>query len=159
MASVGIYALHERDVTDTFPLIADSGKGYSVVLSSSMANSQPIPGLIRGKDASLVMVEHGRFEGHAPYITVRPEKAATAEYLAKFGKEDIKIPVEGNDTMRTHVANFLDCMRTRKKPPLDVETAARAQVLISMAVQSYRQGKVLYFNESNWKVADKPAKA
>ncbi len=159
MASGGIYAFHDREVPDTFHLIAEYGKGYSVVLSSSMANSQHIPGLIRGKDASLIMVEHGRFEGYAPYITVRPEKAASKEYLAKFGKEDIKIPIEANDTMRTHVANFLDCMRTRNKPTLDVETAARAQVLISMAVQSYRQGKVLYFNESNWKVSDKPVKA
>lgn len=159
MASGGIYAFHDREVPDTFHLIAEYAKGYSVVLSSSMANSQHIPGLIRGKDASLIMVEHGRFEGYAPNITVRPEKAATPEYLAKFGKEEIKIPVEAYDPMRKHVANFLDCMRTRQKPTLDVETAARAQVLISMAVQSYRQGKVLYFNESNWKVSDKPAKA
>jgi len=159
MASGGIYAFHDREVPDTFHLIAEYAKGYSVVLSSSMANSQHIPGLIRGKDASLIMVEHGRFEGQAPYITVRPERAATPEYLAKFGKEDIKIPVEQTDAMRTHVTNFLDCMRTRQKPTLDVDTAARAQVLISMAVNSYRQGKVLYFDESKWKATDKPVKA
>src|SRR5262249_23611350 len=125
----------------------------------SMANSQHIPGLIRGKHASLIMVEHGRFEGHADYITVKPERAASKEYLDKHGKDEIKIPVENNDTMKTHVGNFLDCMRSRHKPSLDVETAARAQVLISMAVQSYRQGKVLYFNESNWKLSDRPVKA
>lgn len=164
MASGGIYGGKEfeykREVPDTFHLIAEYAKGYSVVLSSSMANSQHIPGLIRGKDASLIMVEHGRFEGHAPYITVKPEaRGASKDYLAKFGKEDIKIPVENTDTMKTHVTNFLDCMRSRQKPTLDVETAARAQVLISMAVQSYRQGKVLYFNESTWKLSDKPAKA
>jgi hypothetical protein len=38
------------------------------------------------------------------------------------------------------------------KPP-------RAQVLISMSVESYRQGRVLYFDEKNWKVTDKPSKA
>jgi hypothetical protein len=32
-------------------------------------------------------------------------------------------------------------------------------VLITMAVESYRQGKVLYFDEKRWKVADKPVKA
>ena len=159
MASGGIYAFHDREVPDTFHLIAEYAKGYSVVLSSSMANSQHIPGLIRGKDASLIMVEHGRFEGQAPHITVRPERAATPEYLAKFGKEDIKIPVENTDAMKTHVANFLDCMHTRQKPTLDVDTAARAQVLISMAVNSYRQGRVLYFDEAKWKVSDRPVKA
>jgi hypothetical protein len=47
-------------------------------------------------------------------------------------------------------------MRTRQKPTLDVETAARAQVLITMSVQSYRQGKVLYFDEKKFKVLEKP---
>jgi predicted dehydrogenase len=160
MASGGIYAFHDREVPDTYHLIAEYNKGYSMVLSSSMANSQHIPGLIRGKDATIIMVEHGRFEGHADYITVRPEnkRAISKEYAEKFGTDEIKIPVENTDTMRTHVGNFLDCMRTRTKPTLDVETAARAQVLISMSVMSYRQGKVLYFNESNWKVSDKPAR-
>jgi hypothetical protein len=32
-------------------------------------------------------------------------------------------------------------------------------VLITMAVESYRQGKVLYFDEKRWKVSDKPVKA
>jgi predicted dehydrogenase len=159
MAGGGIYAFNDREVPDTFHLIADYGTGYSMVLSSSMANSQHIPGLIRGKDASLIMVEHGRFEGHAPYITVKPERAASKEYLAKYGKEDIKIEVANTDTMDTHVNNFLDCIRSRQKPTLDVETAARAQVLITMAVHSYREGKVLYFDEKKFKVVDKAPKA
>jgi hypothetical protein len=50
-------------------------------------------------------------------------------------------------------------MRTRQKPTLDVETGARAQALITMAVHSYRSGKVLYFDEHNWKIVDKPPKA
>lgn len=159
MAGGGIYAFHDREVPDTFHLIAEYSGGHSVVLSSSMANSQHIPGLIRGKDASLIMVEHGRFEGYAPHITIKPEGAASKEYLAKFGKEEIKIPVENMDTMVTHVNNFLDCMRSREKPTLDVDTAARAQVLISMAVLSYREGKVLYFDDKRWKASDKAPKA
>ncbi len=159
VSSGGIYAFHDREVPDTFHLIAEYPEGFSVVLSSSMANSQHIPGLIRGKDATLIMVEHGRFEGLTDHITVRPERAASAEYVAKFGKEEIRIPVDATDPMRKHVTNFLDCMRTRQKPVLDVETAAHAQVLISMSVMSYRQGKVLYFDEAKWKVTDRPVKA
>ena len=63
------------------------------------------------------------------------------------------------NTMDTHVGNFLDCMVSRNKPTLDVETAAHAQVLITMAVQSYRQGKVLYFDEQKFKIVDKNPKA
>jgi hypothetical protein len=50
-------------------------------------------------------------------------------------------------------------MRTRQKPHLDVETGARAVVVINLAVQSYREGKTLYFDEKHWKASDKPIKS
>ncbi|MEJ7608954.1 MAG: Gfo/Idh/MocA family oxidoreductase [Bryobacteraceae bacterium] len=144
-ADGGIYVFKDREVPDTFALIGSYAKGHQLVLSSSMANSQHVPGLIRGHDASLIMVEHGRFEGFSPYITVRPEKRVISdEYKKKWGEDDIKIPVEETNAMQKHVGNFLQCMRSRNKPTLDVETGSKAQVLISMAVQSYREGRVLY---------------
>ncbi len=147
----------EREVPDTFHLIGEYAADHSIVLSSSMANSQHIPGLIRGHEGSLIMVEHGRFEGFAPYITVKPEpRVISPGYKAKFGEKDIQIAVEKEDAMAKHVKNFLDCVRTREKPTLNVETAACAQVLITMAVQSYRQGKVMYFDEKNFKIVDTP---
>ena len=56
------------------------------------------------------------------------------------------------------VSPFNGCMHSRQKPTLDVETGARAQVLISMSVEAYREGKVLYFDEKEWKVRAKPPK-
>jgi len=152
-------SLPDREVPDTFSLIGTYAKGHQLVLSASMANSQHVPGLIRGHDASLIMVEHGRFEGFAPHITVKPEKRVISEeYKQKWGAEEIKIAVEETNTMETHVRNFLSCIRTREKPTLDVETGARAQVLITMAVNSFREGRVLYFDEKTWKVSPKPFK-
>lgn len=173
MAGGGIYAFDklpedpskpDREVPDTFSLIGEYPKGHSLVLSASMANSQHIPGLIRGHGATLTMVEHGRFEGYSPYLTLKAEKRGNKwivpELEEKFkGQDEIRIPVKENNTMQTHVGNFLSCMRTRQKPQLDVETGARAQVLITMAVRSFREGKVMYFDEKNWKVSDKPLKA
>jgi predicted dehydrogenase len=161
MAGGGIYVFKdEREVPDTFHLIGEYSKGHSIVLSSSMANSQHIPGLIRGHEGSLIMVEHGQFESPTPFITVRPEKEVIdAGYKQKFGEEEIKIPVEQNSMIETHITNFLDCMHSRQQPTLNVEVGARAQVLISMSVQSYREGKVLYFDEQNWKVRNKPPRA
>ncbi|HSB16051.1 MAG TPA: Gfo/Idh/MocA family oxidoreductase [Bryobacteraceae bacterium] len=169
MAGGGIYvfknrpenpSLPDREVPDTFHLIGEYAKGHSIVLSSSMANSQHIPGLIRGHEGSIIMVEHGQFESLTPFISVIPEKrVVNDEYKAKFGDEPIRIPVEETETITVHITNFLDCMRSRQKPTLDVETGARAQVLISMAVQSYREGRILYFDERNWKVVAKPPRA
>jgi predicted dehydrogenase len=158
MAGGGIYVFKDaREVPDTFHLVAEYSKGHTVVLTSSMANSQHIPGLIRGHLGTIVMVDHGMFEEPTDYITLKPEKKVVDEaYAAKFGKDDVQIPIDKEDSMEKHVKNFLACVRTREKPTLDVETAARAQVLISMAVASYRQGRVLYFDEKDWKVVPKP---
>jgi predicted dehydrogenase len=166
MAGGGTYVFHDREVPDTFHLIGEYKKGHSLVLSSSMANSQHIPGLIRGHLGTLIMVEHGMFERYAPYIIVRPEYTARPrrnvvdeEYAAKWGTVDIRIPVKEENMLTAHIKNFLECVRSRNKPHLDVETGAKAQVLISMAVESYRQGRVLYFDESKWKVTAKPPRA
>ncbi len=163
MAGGGIYVFKDtREVPDTFHLIAEYSKGHSVVLTSSMANSQHIPGLIRGHKGTIIMVDHGMFEWPTDHITLKPEPMVVkddANYKAKYGVDPVTIPVDKQDVMVDHIKNFLACMRTRQKPTLDVETAARAQVLITMAVMSYRQGKVLYFDEKNWAIVDRPPQA
>ena len=166
----GIYVFKdEREVPDTFNLVADFAAGHSLVLSSSMANSHHIPGLIRGHEGTIIMVENGQFESRADYITVIPElrfdretrerTTLKPEYMTKFGKEPIKIPVDPADMMTSHVENFLSCVRSREKPHLDVETGARAQAVINLAVQSYREGHVLFWDEKSWKASTKGVKA
>ena len=155
MASGGIYAFPDREVPDTFNLLADFSKGHSLVLSSSMANSTHIPGLIRGQKGTIVVVDHGRFEGATDHISVSAEKIYRDEFVEKFGYASVDIPVEDHDR-DAHMANFLECMRTREKPRLDADTGYRAQVTISMAVQSYREGKVLYFDPRKEEVVDRP---
>ena len=152
--------LPDREVPDTFHLIGEYAKGHSIVLSSSMANSQHIPGLIRGHEGSVIMVEHGMFESYSPYITVRPETRVISEaYKAKFGSAPVQIPVEKSDMLIAHIQNFLDCVRSRQQPILNADVGVKPQVLIAMAVQSYREGRVLYFDPSTWKVSDRPPKA
>jgi predicted dehydrogenase len=156
---------NDREVPDTFHVLAEYAEGHSLVLSSSMANSQHIPGLIRGHEGTIIMVEHGKFEEPTPDIIVRPELVrARGEETRhpfpdyKFGADEIRIPVEQTSMMQAHIGNFLQCMRTREKPHLDVETAAHAQILISLAVDSYREGRVKYWDEKSWKGVDKPVK-
>lgn len=163
-AGGGIYVFRdEREVPDTFHLIAEYGggpghkNGHSLVLTSSMANSEHIPGLIRGHEGTIIMVEEGRFEGRVDHITVKPEgRVIDDKYKEKWGTEPFRIPVEQFDSMSTHVDNFLGCMRTRQQPTLPVETAACAQAVITTAVMAYREGKVKYFDPKNYKAQDKP---
>jgi len=72
----------------TFHLVAEYKQGFSVVLSSSMANSHHIPGLIRGYQGTLVMVDHGMFRGsHDSHHGAARKEVMTPEYKAKFGEE------------------------------------------------------------------------
>jgi len=152
----GIYIFKDgREVPDTFMLTADYPSGHSVVLSSSMANSRHIPGLIRGYEGTIMMVEHGMFEGQTSSITVTPERHASEAFIKKYGSAEVRIPVEPRPS---HYQNFVQCMRTREKPVLDGLTAYKAMVPIAMSVESYRSGLLLHFDEKSQKVLTKPPK-
>ena len=150
----GIYVFRdEREVPDTFTLTADFAAGHTLVLSSSMANDTHIPGLIRGHEGTIVMVPGGQFESKVEYITVTPQRIYKEEWVKKWGSEEVKLMTEPRPS---HMQNFFACMRTREKPVLDSLTAYKAQATISMAVDSYREGKILYFDEQKQKVVTKP---
>jgi predicted dehydrogenase len=150
----GIYVFKDgREVPDTFMLVADYQSGHSVVLSSSMANSHHIPGLIRGYEGTIMMVEHGMFEGKTDFISVTPERHNTEAFTKKYGSAEVKIKVEPRPS---HYQNFIECMRSRQKPVLDGLTAYKAMTVIAMSVESYRSGQTLYFDEQKQKVRNKP---
>ncbi len=154
MASGGIYVFKdEREVPDTFHLIAEFPKGHSLVLSSSMANSQHIPGLIRGHEGTIMMVPEGQFEGKVDHITVTPEKLALKKVAEKYGQPEVTLATEKRED---HMENFLRCVKSREKTVLDPLTAYKAMTTIGMAVQSYREGRVLYFDERTERVTDRP---
>jgi predicted dehydrogenase len=148
--SGGIYMFKdEREVPDTFTLTADFARGHTVVLTSSMANDTHIPGLIRGSQGTIVIVSHGRFEGTVNEITVTPQRIYKKEFEEKYQSGEVAIKCEPRPS---HMENFLRCVRSREKPVLDALTAYKAQAVIGMAVQSYREGRVLFFDERRQRV-------
>jgi predicted dehydrogenase len=157
MASGGIYVFKdEREVPDTFTLTADYPQGHSLVLSASMGNETHIPGLIRGHEGTIMIVPEGKFEGKVDYITVTPQRIFKQKFVEKHGADEVKINCEARES---HMENFLRCVRTREAPVLDALTAYKAMVTIGMSVQSYREGRVLFFDEAKQKVVYEPPKA
>ncbi|MGI8565021.1 MAG: Gfo/Idh/MocA family protein [Pyrinomonadaceae bacterium] len=153
----GIYVFNDgREVPDTFTLTADYAKGHTVVLSSSMANDMHIPGLIRGHEGTIMMVPQGKFEGRVDHITVTPQNIAKEKFKEKYGSEEVKLSIEPRES---HMENFLRCVRTRETPVLDALTAYKTMATIGMSVQSYREGRVLYFDERAQKVVTAPPKS
>jgi predicted dehydrogenase len=157
MASGGTYIFKdEREVPDTFNLMADYAQGHTLVLSSSMANETHIPGLIRGHEGTIMMVPNGQFEGKVDSITVTPSRFAKKQFEEKYSASEMTLNCEPRED---HMQNFLRCVRTREKPVLDALTGYKAMVTIGMSVQSYREGRVLYFDEHKQKVVSEAPKA
>ncbi|MGQ9731896.1 MAG: Gfo/Idh/MocA family oxidoreductase [Candidatus Zipacnadales bacterium] len=129
VASGGIYAHHDREVPDTFHVLIDYPSDHTIALHATQANEQGLPEIIRGEGATMY------FEG--PGLVIRPE-APFAE-----GRETIEIAREPRPD---HMHNFLDCVRSRKKPHLDEMTGYKTQVAISLSVAAYREGKVKLFD-------------
>ena len=153
----GIYIHNDgREVPDTFTLTAEYKEGHMVVLSSSMANDHHIPGTIRGNEGTILITTSGKFEDPSNETKVVAQSLYRDKFVEKFGSEEVVLP---NRVREAHMDNFLRCIRTREKPVLDVHTGLCAQVAITLAVQSYRTGKAMYFDETTGKIADEPPSA
>jgi len=154
--SGGTYVFKDtREVPDTFALMAEYPGEHQVVLSSSMANDTHIPGLLRGHEGTIMMVPHGQFEGSVDHITVTAQEDFEKPFTEKFGSKEVIMKCEPR---QDHMDNFLSCVKSREKPVLDAETAFKAMTTIAMSVESYRQGKVLYWDEKELRVVDAPPK-
>jgi len=149
----GIWAFHDRDVPDTFMLMADYPSGHSVVLSSSMANDTHIPGLIRGHEATLMLVEHGQFEGRTDQITVTAQECFRGQFVKKWGKDKIVFKTEKREG---HMENWLRCIRERGTPVCSVQIGYSAMAAIDLSCRSYRDGKVYAFDAEKEVVVDHP---
>ena len=132
----GIYVQHDdREVPDTCMMTLDYPDDYTVVMTSSMANRQANPTIIRGHRATIRPFDNG--------IKVTAENEFKEWFKKEFGAEEVVIPPEPRSD---HVSNWLECMRTREKCHLDAETAYRAMAGIKMGVDSYRQDKVIFWD-------------
>ena len=103
-----------------------------------------------------MMVPHGKFEGKVEYITVTPQGIVKDKFKEKYGSEEVKLTIEPRES---HMENFLRCVKTRETPVLDALTAYKTMATIGMSVQSYREGRVLYFDERAQKVVSAPPKS
>jgi predicted dehydrogenase len=168
----------DREVPDTFTLTADYKTGHHLALTSSMANGTHVPGLLRGHEATLMLVEHGRFEGRADYITLTPEgqfadgfreRCEDAGLEGEWIEQAVKVRGKRGDsiisvlqmpveTRQTHMENFLECVKTREKPVLDVLTGFKALATIDLAVESFKRGRTMYFDDKTYKMTETPIK-
>ncbi|MBK5290455.1 MAG: Gfo/Idh/MocA family oxidoreductase [Acidobacteriia bacterium] len=80
-----------------------------------------------------------------------------------IGREDLRVYMQGDEETAAitkksekgfgfatdlHVQNFLDCVRTRKRPTAPMELGVQAALVVQMANMSLKQGRRLQWNRS-----------
>ena len=57
---------------------------------------------------------------------------------------------KSDNSNAAHWANFIDCVKTRKRPISDIEIGARSTAMCLLANVSLRSGLKLDWDEANW---------
>ncbi len=143
-----------REVPDTFLNAADYPSKFEILVQSSQNNAHGPATMIRGRHATMLLGED--WEGR-DWTTIRivPEQPFLAEFKAKYGSEETVIQGAGNEGDAKHIDNFFECVRSRRQPNCNADIASKVMVHIGLAVRSYREGRMFYFDPERGKVAER----
>jgi predicted dehydrogenase len=147
----GLYLEYDgRDVPDVATVVADYDEGCQFIVGATMCNDVQFGEMIRGHLATVKFDGGGDFiKGFSVYGQniaggpAKPKGAAGEEKPVHQFVSDKK----GNATYYLW-ENFLECVRARKRETLSTpELGAAAFATVNMGVQSYRFGKVLFWDK------------
>ena len=113
-----------------------------------------------GKQATLINIGG---EGSPRYQLVEERgednssshKKRAEEYLLLPGEKSMP-PTEIDDLSLGHMANWLECMRSRQQPHCTVQDGFAHSVACMMAAQSYWSGKKLHWERATETILDHP---
>jgi predicted dehydrogenase len=150
----GLYLEYDgRDVPDVATVIADYDEGCQVIISATMCNDVQLPEVIRGHNATL-MFEPKPEDGFRAVPQVFKGGPAPPGANRGEGGELFK-PRQPEEDTRALWDHFLECVRSRNPETLcPADLGYAAITTVNMGVQSYREGKALYFEKENGRVTD-----
>jgi predicted dehydrogenase len=163
VAHGGVFAWPDgRENADTFHALLEYPKGFLVSYSTSFGNDSPGFTRYMGKKATLVNIggegspryqlveERGNHEDDAEVDAKR-----TTKYLLLPGETAVP-PMSIDDMSREHMADWLECMRSRRQPHCTVDDGFAHSVACTMAAQSYWAGRKLYWDPAREEILDHP---
>ncbi len=124
-----------RTVPDTFDLLIQYPEGLTVTVMGTEVNDTEVDTVIRGSKGTVV------FSG-----------VQELSFMPQPEEDGARTNIRTDRTVREHQENFLRCIRTRAKTACDIELAYAVQVPIIMAMRSYLEGKVAYFDADKEKI-------
>ena len=158
VANGGIYLWRDgRQNWDTMTAVFDYGPlqdpshGFQVVYSSRQTNSAGgVKELYRSNagtldlDKNMITGAGGLEEQYAKEMNM---KANQLQSRALVGKD---VPQEGGGDVATsfHVRNWMDCVRTRKKPNADIEAGYSHSMALCMTIAAIQTGHRVTFDDA-----------
>lgn len=140
MATGGIFVHFDREVPDTFHMMAEFPSGHVIVVAGSTVNEWGLELVVHGHKANMLL--------GVSDIVIKPERVYADEV------EPMRVPTEPvPDVLRAHHKNFLECVRDRTKPlncPIDL--AYKVMVTVGLAELSYREGRMKIFDPERMEV-------
>jgi predicted dehydrogenase len=162
VAHGGVFAWHDgRENPDTFHALLEYPKGFLVSYSTSFGNDAPSFSRYMGKKATLINMGG---EGSPRYQVV--EEKGTHEddsdvdakrhsrYVTLPGQTELP-PMGIDDMSLEHMANWFDCMHSRKQPDSPVHDGYAHSVACIMAAKSYWEGRKVYWDAANEMIVDR----
>ncbi len=141
--SGGVFSVKDgREVPDTIVVTLDYPKDLVVTWQSTFNNSHYGLGeRLLGSDGT---VEH--LMGSTDMVTGR--SASGIRYYPEKINRPGAPALTGQTPDQNHMANFIDCVKSRKQPNATVETGYRSAVAAHMANISYREKRRVTFEEA-----------
>jgi predicted dehydrogenase len=163
IAHGGIFAWRDgRENADTFEALLEYPKGFLVSYATSFGNDSPSFTRYMGKKATLVNIGG---EGSPRYQLVEEkgnhednpdiDKQRTGKYLLLPGEKDLP-PMAIDDMSVEHMANWIECMRSRQQPIATVDNGFAQSVACIMATQAYWTGRKQYWDAVAEEITDRP---
>jgi predicted dehydrogenase len=151
----GIYLEYDnRDVPDVATVVADYEEGCQFIISATMCNNTQLGEMIRGRLATIRFISSSTSgndymkgcEVYDQQISGGPAKPAEVFSRPVHTFENS----QKGDATYALFENFLECVRSRKRETLSTpELGAAAFTTVNMGVQSYRQGRVLFWDKKH----------
>lgn len=131
-----------RQVPDTIAVTVDFPNDMVVTFQSTFSNRRYGLGQrILGSDGTIEYVAAAN-----DMVTGRSEEEV--HYYPEAVNRSNGASIKGESPSQNHIANWIDCMRSRKSPNAPVELGYRSAVVCHMANLSYRHKRRLTFEEA-----------
>ncbi len=147
----GIFLFRNREVPDTFSTTIEYDDlviNLVGTCGSQASNSLHGPAVF-GQRAS-VSITPG-------WVEARPEKPFAGDFRQRTGQDMVRVEVDNRDQQearRAHMLDFVDCVRSRRKPIFDARFGYQVMVAIKLGVDSYRSGRLMAFDPEAERVLD-----